>query len=327
MDHSVQAKTFEYYTLWLRQQRQLRHATIDGYLSHVHDHAKMLGFPLPLHVLRNDQVHGFLKAWSDEDSATPARLTETIPVSPDFMKEIFGDLATQLAGDITKRIMYNAALSFAAGGDVRGGEYAHVCDATSHNRLKNNTVAWVFEGDKTMYPITAPSTFPHGALPFALVFLSDKLKNSKKGAGVRGFGCAPPGAPFCHVHNLWEYFRICPPALNQPLFPMLKTKHINKVIRFTAVRLGLDPRRSKTHGIRIGTRTALNAAIPADNLSYLPRELKRKAGVWTSENGDDPYNRATIKECLRVSPFLYDLSHLPVQELRWTYMTPAAALP
>ena len=293
--------------------------TVTQYTSHVITTLKQKGLHLHTEDLRSPRSSLLVHGWRRQDSLNlPQRLKVKIPLTASILPHLF-TLIIQLFGTTPLAKLLSAAFALGYAAAFRPCEYLTDAkgEAGTHT-LTGHHCFFQWAGKSTFYPVTLPANYPPG-LPVFFVALLDSSKHDILGhGGPRAIAIAPPGSPFCCLTTIFHYLRQYPPTALAPLLSgaglPLAPAVMGRVLKLTAVQVGLDPARLVPHSLRVGSVCQLEG--------FSDETVMRHTG-HRSRQGLYAYCRASLLHAQQVSPALHDVGRLALPYLRLTYMTPA----
>ena len=311
------ARLIEFFLAYLRE-LALSGRTIDQYLSHVLTTLKEKGLHLRTPDLRSPRSTFMISGWIKDDRfALPERLKAKIPMSAPVLVHVL-QFIHSIFNNTTLGLLLSAAFCLGYGAAFRPCEYLTDASGTpGAHTLTGSLCFFQWVGSPNFSPVTDPTLFPPG-YPSHFVALLDSSKHDPLGhGGPRAIARAPHNATFCCLTRLFTYLRQYPPAPHAPLLSGAKLPlapaALNKILKVTAVQLGLDPNRLVPHSLRVGSVCQLEG-LPVES-------LLRHTG-HASPKGLYAYCRASLEHATTVAPLLHDTDRLSLAFLRLTYMTP-----
>jgi hypothetical protein len=312
----------EAFIYWLRSTRQLKQATLTGYVSHIADHLRTLRIAAADH-LRSSYTAQALTAMHNLDLVgRPHRLTCKIPIGPSLIQLVLAKIRTKYSAHPAIALQLSAAVVFAYGICLRSGETAAPSGSgpLADHAIRAGLVVFQWNGDLTLYPVCQPHNFPLSSPPHRVITLQDTQKNHRLGTGPRGIPKnerADALSTFCVPTILYAY--VTSQALNPDdhLFPAILPTHITAVIQEVGRDVGLDATRMCAHGIRAGSASSALRAAPAPAAHSIAAH-----GQWRSAQGAQPYAHTGPEHGDHVAPLLYDVSYPSIAYLKWYYGTP-----
>jgi hypothetical protein len=262
----------------------------------------------------------------------PTRLTEKIPVTCACILLMLNRCDTLHAGDAPaarkQRLMLKAACAVVYGMCLR------IHEALSDGRtvvkdglpivdhaLKTAHVAFQFDGYANLFPATDPSKFPVDRRPRSFAGFHDSTKNWTGGTGTRNVRANPLPFPFCCVGLLFDYVVAYPPPPRGHLFPGLKDRAVNALVKYAFESVGLTASRGCCHAIRVGSESM--ALAKRHSAQAVTDAQAQEHGLWRTQQGIAPYARGSFGSGGDLSEALYDISYMPIDYLLWYYQSPA----
>ena len=319
----------EGFVVWLRR-ADMAPATITQYLSHVTEYLKVRGISAPVRSVGTAVLLECVRR--QVQAVAPSRLTDKIPVTCALMLLMLNRCEFTHAGvSVAKakpRAMLKAACALTYGMCLRIHEV--LSDGRTRDKdglpiadhaVKAAHVGFMFTGDGRLYPASNPSGFPAGRRPVSMAGFHDSTKNWAGGTGSRNVRANPLPSPFCCVALVFDYVVAYPPPPNGHLFPGLRDAPVSALVKWAMQSVGLDGTRGCCHAIRVGS---LSMAIAMRHSAPTSTDAQaQEHGLWRSEQGIQPYARGSFGSGGELSAALYDVSYMPIDYLRWYYMSPA----
>lgn len=306
--------------------RRIRGSTVDQYVSHVVRHIFETEWVDNASALfRTRRSAAAISGFCNEDHLNhPQRLSCRIPLSADLMVKA-RVLSRQLYGSWSANLQLCIDAAFALGFALclRACEYLLSLEESNHVLLSHHA-AFKWNADARFFQVTRPDLYPlHLGPPDFFVQLPNTLKNDQWGkGGPSAVARAPLHAPFCCVTTLFAFFQRFPPRPNQPVLSgspsTISVSFVNKFTRRLAIAHSLDPDRLLSHSIRVGS---------VNQLESLGIHTQQVHGRWNTPEGLSAYTHASLAHASRVSAELHNPAIMPVELLRFTYMSPHRASP
>ena len=210
---------------------------------------------------------------------------------------------------------------------LRPGDYLYPHDkryTDKNNCLDASQFAFIFPSSDDPIQITSPEMFPPGESPVYMICLPDFDKGHPLGRlGMRAIKAMRqvPGQPevHCSVTIIFNYFKLHPASPGGTLFSSFPVSTclyqcVRRVLKDTAIALGLDPRRVLPHGLRAGVITQLNSMGHS-------KEAKQRATGHASEAGLNAYERAALTHADDTVLAINNTNPVTVGLLRFMYNT------
>ena len=321
MDCPIDTPTLiRYFADYLRVNFLCVKGTIASYISHVSKFLYEGAYIIHPSVLQsprlNLQYAGYLRC--DQEEA-PKRLTIKIPVSFPILGEIRLTILELFIAPFIAAYLAAFCLGYAL--SLRPGEYLEVHPKVpiSHQADGSKAVFWF--GDD-YYFVTNPEKYPRDQTPDAFSLLLDHTKNDHGGnGGPRSVFVNPdydPADPdsICCVRVLFEFLSKFPPLPHSPLLSGLgsqvTSKDINRILKITAIRLGIDPSRLVPHSIRFGGPAQMEECDEATQMEQ---------GNWRSVQGMRTYTRRSITHARSIARILHAPATCPLSHTIFMYST------
>ena len=315
----------EYFMFFLRNRRNIKMKTITQYVSHVCDQLITRRYPVANNI-RSPQSRSALQSFLRDDLlGKPYRLTCKIPIGASLVLLVLADIRITFASTPAFALQLSTAIVLAFGVCLRSGESApHGRLGLPDHAIRCALVAFQWDDDIKIYPVTAPHDFPTDrGKPCRVIILQDTQKNHAEGTGPRGIQRNPrPDAAttFCIPSIVYDYV-LSNPRTNphDHFFPDVQPAHITAVIQRVGTANGLDETRLCAHGLRAGSLSAIMAGAPPTDSEQLVQH-----GLWHSAQGLRPYAHLGIRHGADVALLLYDTEYPSIDFLCWYYCTPYA---
>ena len=315
----------EYFMFFLRNRRGIKMKTITQYVSHVCDQLITRRYPIANNI-RSPHSRSALQSFLRDDLlGKPYRLTCKIPIGASLVLKVLDDIRTTSATTPAFAMQLATAIVLAFGVCLRSGEsVSHGRHGLPDHAIRCALVAFQWDNDINIYPVTAPQNFPsHLGTPCRVIVMQDTQKNHAEGTGPRGIERNPrPDASttFCVPTMVYQYVLSHPQTdPNAHFFPDVHPAHITTVIQRVGTAAGLDEQRLCAHGLRAGSLSAIMAGSPPTNSEQLIQH-----GLWHSAQGLQPYAHRGIRHGADVALLLYDTEYPSIDFLCWYYCTPYA---
>jgi hypothetical protein len=313
----------QYYADFLRQEFHLKKGTIASYISHVSKYLFENGHissPTEIQSPRLTlQLSGYLK--EDQENKTK-RESIKIPVTFSILLEVIETICTlYLEGSIRQAYIATFCIGYAL--SLRPGEYLRVNPPVplSHQANSSHAVFWF---DDMPYYICFPELYPRGRFPDAFSLLIDHYKNDPAGnGGPRSIYANPlydPTDPdsICCVREIFTFLSKHPPLQHSPLLSgmgqQISSSNINKILKMTAVRIGVDPSRLVPHSLRFGVLQQIEDA---------DEETQLRQGNWNTIQGMRSYTRRSVMHARTITIALHAPSKCPLSHTLYMYATGA----
>jgi hypothetical protein len=310
-----------YFADFLRQNFHCKKVTIASYVSHA---SKVLfegGHISDPNVLQSPRFNLQLAGYKrDDEEIAPKRMTIKIPVTYPVLLEVKSTIIKEF-GSICEALVlaYMAAFCLGYALSLRPGEYLRVHPPVPLTHQANSSLAAFWFGDDIFF-VTRPELYPKDRIPDAFSVLIDHTKNDHGGnGGPRAvyanpdYNSADPDS-ICCVRTLFEFLKKYPPLPESPLLSGLGTQvsssDINKILKITADRLGMDGGRMVPHSIRFGGPQQLEEA---------DEETQMAQGNWRSVQGMKTYTRRSIKHARTVTKMLHAPASCPLSHTLYMY--------